>query len=329
MSNKQFSIRTLAKSSVVSATSSIELFNRPRAEDRISLSFIANIRAWEQLGKSVLLKKGESIHIKANETISVSRTIRLLDSKFNLISPGENQTIHQIISLRDEATHSDLNIVPDDLAAHLLYFSLKSYKTLLSKFFPTYAKNIDANFISVNFRPTYTYGSRIKGLLSAQKPLKTNRLLFLLERGLHNAETGSELTEDNWISKIRSLRGRRITKSALLLKKYANEHDNVMFITVEAPSKYGKADVTLSKGRHGARTKISIVSSDPDDTHPYLTKELANKLNIGMGIIMKAIKALGLKGNKDFHLAIRSSKSGVVHRYSELALIKIKEYLRL
>lgn len=329
MSYRHLSIRSLAKSSVVSATSSIELFNRPRAEDRISLSFIANIRAWEQLGKSILLKRDEPIQENTNKTISVSKVIRLLDSKYNLISPGENQTIHQIISLRDEATHTDLNIVSDDLAAHLLYFSLKSYKVLLSKFFPTYARKIDANFISVNFRPTYTYGSRIKGLLSSRRTMRNSRLLFLLERGLHNAETGSEFTEHDWVTKIRSLRGRRITKSALLLKKYANEHDNVMFITVEAPSKFGKAEVTLSKGRHGAKTTISVVSSDPDDTHPYLTKELASKLGIGMGATMKTINDLGLKGNKDYHLAIRSSKSGAVQRYSELALLKVKEYLHL
>lgn len=325
---RKFSIRELAKSSVVSATSSIELFNRPRAEDRIAMAFISNIRAWEQLAKSILLKKGESIATETDKTMSVSKALRILDSKYNLISPGENQTIQQIISLRDEATHTDLNIVPDDLAAHLLYFSLKSYKDLLSKFFPSYAKRIDANFISVNFRPTYTYGSRIKGVLNTRKSLKNNRLLFLLERGLHNAEKGTIFTETDWSSKIRLLRGRRITKSSLLLKKYANEHDNVMFITVEAPSKYGKAEVTLSKGRYGAKTHISVLSSDPEDTHPYLTKELGNKLVVGIPTIVASVVKLHLKGNKNYHLAIRSGKNSVVHRYSESAFLKIKEDLK-
>lgn len=327
MSN-QFGIRSLAQSSVVSATSSIELFNRPRAEDRLSMSMIANVRAWEQLAKSILLKKGESIYIDRNKTISASKAIRLLDSKFNLISPGENQTIQQIISLRDEATHTDLNIVPDDLAAHLLYFSLKSYKELLSKFYPKYAKKIDANFISINFNPTYTYGARVKSILSSKKRLKNNRLAFLLERGLHNANFETQFTEGDWAKKIRGLRRRRVTKSALFLKKYSDEHDNVMFITVEAPSKYGKAEVTLSKGRHGASTKISVVSSDPEDTHPYLTKELGNEVGIGLNKTVRIINILKLKGNKDYHLSIRSSKSGSVQRYSKLALEKIKEYLK-
>lgn len=325
--NRKFSIRELAKSSVVSATSSIELFNRPRAEDRISMAFISNIRAWEQLAKSILLKKGVSITVDDNKTISVSKAVRLLDSKFQLISPGENQTIQQIVSLRDEATHTDLNIVPDDLAAHLLYFSLKSYKELLSKFYPSYAKKIDANFISVNFQPVYTYGSRIKGMLNSKKSLNDNRLLFLLERGLYNAEKDTTFTETDWGNKIRSLRGRRITKSSLLLKKYANEHNNVMFITVEAPSKYGKAEVTLSKGRHGAKTKISVVSSDPEDTHPYLTKELSNKLGVSIPVIVASANKLHLKGDKNYHLAIRSGRNSVVNRYSEHALQKIKEDL--
>ncbi|MDP2704443.1 MAG: hypothetical protein Q8P01_04480 [bacterium] len=327
-SKTQLNPRSLARSSVVSATSSIELFNRPRAEDRISLSLIANIRAWEQLGKATLLKKGENIQLTEDKTFSASKVIRLLDSKYNLISPGEAQTVQQIISLRDEATHSDLNFVPDDLAAHLLYFSLKSFKILLLRTFSSYARNLNANFISINFQPTYTYGARIQRMLGAKTLLAENRLLFLLERGLHNAQTETELTKKEWVQKIRSLRNRRITKTTLLLKKYATEHNNVLFITVEAPSKYGKADVTLSRGKHGAKTKIAVVSSDPEETHPYLTNELATKLGIGKGIAQRAIKELGLKGNKDYHLSIRSGKNSVVQRYNETALNQIKEHLK-
>lgn len=318
--------RSLARAAVVSAVSSIELFNRPRAKDRISLSLIANVRAWEQVGKAFLLRKKASIYANGDKTHSASKVIRLLESKYNTITPGEAATIHQIISLRDEATHSDLDFVPDDLAAHLLYFSLKSFKNFLQKSFPTYSRDINANFISINFQPTYTYASRINKLLNLKGSLKNNRLAFLLERGIHNAQNETELDYKNWIAKVRSLRGRRITKSALLLKKYVNEHDSVFFITVEAPSKYGKADVTLSKGRHGAKTKITVVSSDPEETHPYLTWELATKLGKGRNVVLRAIKDTSLKGNKDYHLAIRSSRSSFVQRYSELALSKLKEH---
>lgn len=318
--------RSLARSSTVSAISSIELFNRPRAKDRVSLSLIANVRAWEQLGKAFLLKKRENIYINGDRSYSATKLIRILQSKYNEITPGEAETIQQIISLRDEATHSDLDFVPDDLAAHLLYFSLKSFKNFLKKHFPSYSKEINANFISINFQPVYTFGARVNKILNSEGALKNNRLLFLLERGIHNAQRDTEMNYKDWIAKIRSLRGRRITKSALLLKKYAAEHDNVLFITVEAPSKYGKADVTLSKGRHGAKTRITVVSSDPEETHPYLTWELAAKLKRGRNVALKAIKELGLKGNKDYHLAIRSSRNSFVQRYSELALSKLKEH---
>lgn len=324
--SSQITQRSLAKAAVVSAVSSIELFNRPRARDRVSLSLIANVRAWEQIGKAFLLKKRVNIYSNDDKTLSAPRVIRLLESRFNVITPGEANTVHQIISLRDEATHSDLDFVPDDIAAHLLYFSLKSFKSFLQKYFPTYSREINANFISINFQPTYTYASRINKLIASRRSLKNNRLAFLLERGIHNAQNETELDYKGWIAKIRSLRGRRITKSALLLKKYVNEHDSVFFITVEAPSKYGKADVTLSKGRHGAKTKITVVSSDPEETHPYLTWELATKLGKGRNIVLKAIKQLNLKGNKDYHLAIRSSRSSFVQRYSELAFSKLKEY---
>ena len=327
-SNIKATPRTLARSAVVSAVSSIELFNRPRAKDRISMSIIANVRSWEQIGKAFLLKKKEDIETGNGRTLSVASVVRLLDSKFQAISPGESETINQLISLRDEAMHLDLDFIPDDLAAHLLYFSLKAFKEFLKKNFPSYTREINANFISVNFQPTYTYVVCINKVLSVRGGLKNNRLAFLLERGLHNAQSDTEFKQSDWVAKVRSLRGKRLTKSALLLRKYAGEHDSVFFITVEAPSKYGKADVTLSKGRHGAKTKITVVSSDPEDTHPYLTGELANKLGVGRNSVQKAIKELGLKGNQDHHLAVRSGKSTFIQRYSELALEKIRSHIK-
>lgn len=319
--------RSLARAAVVSAVSSIELFNRPRAQDRISLSLIANVRAWEQVGKAFLLKKRENIFSSGDKTHSASKVIRLLASKYIAISPGESQTIHQIISLRDEATHSDLDFVSDDLAAHLLYFSLKSFRLFLQKYFPSYARNINSNFISINFQPAYTYSDQVHKMLNSRRGLKNNRLAFLLERGLHNAISERDLDQAAWTAKVRSLRGRRITKSTLLIKRYAKEHDNVIFITVEAPSKYGSADVTLSKGHHGSKVKVSIVPSDPEDTHPYLTGEIAKEIGFGRNIVMKAITELRLKGNKDYHLAIRSGRGNFVQRYSKNALKKIQAHL--
>jgi len=322
-----FGQRALAQSSVVSAVSSIELFNRPRAKDRIALSLISNVRAWELLAKAVLLKNKVKVFTSDGKSLSASKSIKMLDARFNVITPGEQKTIQQIISLRDEVTHSVLDSIPDDLAAHLLYFSLKSFKVLLQKHYPAYAKELNANFISVNFEPTYTYAAKIQSMLNSKKALVDDRLLFALERGLNNAESDEELTESGWVAKVKSLKGKRLTKGALLLKKYASEHDNVFFITVEAPSKFGKADVTLSKGRHGAKTKITVVSSDPEETHPYLTSELEAQINVGRNIILKKIKELGLKGNKDYHLEIRTGKTSVTQRYSELAKQKIIDSL--
>lgn len=293
------------------------------------MSMIANVRAWEQIGKSFLLKKRIGIETDGGKTLSAANVTRLLDSRFGVITPGEAETIHQIISLRDEAMHLDLNFIPDDIAAHLLYFSLKSFRAFLKKNFPTYAREINANFISVNFQPVYTYSACVNRILSSRSGLKNNKLAFLLERGIHNAQSSTEFKQQDWIAKVRSLRGKRITKSSLLLRKYANEHDSVFFITVEAPSKYGKADVSLSKGGHGAKTRITVVSSDPEETHPYLTGELAIKLGVGRNIIIKAVKELGLKGNKDYHLPVRTGRGTHVQRYSELAYKKIKEKLKI
>ncbi len=320
--------KELTEASIASAFSSIELFNRPGSVNRISLSLITNVRAWEQLGKAFLLKKKRDIYFDRGErSYSAEKVIRILYSDFNVLSPGEAKTLQQIISLRNEAMHSDLNYIPDDLAAHLLYFSLKSFRGFVKDHFPSYGKGLNSNFISINFDQVYTYSARINKIISSSRGrIKDNRILYLLERGLHYARHGNEMSQQDWVQKVKALKGRRITKSALYLKKYAAEHNNVLFITVEAPSKYGKAEVTISKGSHSAKTRVTVVASDPDDSHPYLTSELAVKLKRGRNFVSRAIKELGLKGNKDYHLAVRSGKNSQVQRYSDRALKRLKKY---
>lgn len=74
-----------------------------------------------------------------------------------------------------------------------------------------------------------------------------------------------------------------------------------------------------------APTAIAFRYVRPEDKYPYLTGELAKKLNITTNKLVSFAKLLQLKGNEDYHTALKVSATGVVNRYSEKARQVIAE----
>jgi hypothetical protein len=68
-----------------------------------------------------------------------------------------------------------------------------------------------------------------------------------------------------------------------------------------------------------APTAIAFRYIKPEDKYPYLTGELASKLDISPHKVVAFVKMFQMKGNDEYHTSIRVSTTGKVQRYSEKA----------
>lgn len=72
---------------------------------------------------------------------------------------------------------------------------------------------------------------------------------------------------------------------------------------------------------------VEIPDTDPNISHPYLQKELAVKLGIDTQAIYALIWLFEMKGQRKYHIAIKTSKKTVTHKFSEIAYKFLKDKL--
>ena len=114
-----------AKAAVETA---VDSYNRVRQPYRNETALILLANAWELLAKAILVQAQQSITKgQQEETISseieVSRLLHLKN-----LEKHEAETIQQINSLRNAATHHYLPEVPDEVMQHLLFFACKFFR---------------------------------------------------------------------------------------------------------------------------------------------------------------------------------------------------------
>ena len=113
-----------------------------------------------------------------------------------------------------------------------------------------------------------------------------------------------------------------------LKRDFIKNTDMVRIIPVQAPRNY-TADLTLRKGsKRDASLPVVIKKTDIESDYPYLTKELALKLNRNSNFMAATIAALGLKGDPTYHQPVRASQTSHIQRYSQAAYDRIAAHLR-
>jgi len=81
------------------------------------------------------------------------------------------------------------------------------------------------------------------------------------------------------------------------------------------------------KSGEGLPTIIKREKTDPNKDYPYLTSELAKKLKKNTNFIAATTKKLGLKGNKKYHIEIKTSKKGKTQKYNRAAFKFLNDFL--
>ncbi len=306
------------------AETAIDAFNRVNHPYRNETTLLTLANAWELLAKSMLVHARQSI-IKGHhgETISGEKAVYRLHYR-KQISKHEQDTIQQIISLRNAAAHHYLPEMPDEIIHHLLYFGCKFFRAAIKKTFPSHGKGLDRNYLSLAFCDLTTYADKVqKSVSRVKKSSSAKRLIWLLERGI-GFDGSSYQTEKQFEA---SFKGKKKIMPHLALNNFVKENEMVRIVPVEAPRNY-TADITLRKGKAQDSTLPVVVrKTDLNKDYPYLTKEIATYLKVSLHQITAMVKNLNLKGNPQYHQEVRTSKSGSVHRYSQAAKVRLTDEL--
>lgn len=303
---------------------SIDCFNRVQTPYRNEGSLILLTNAWELLAKALLLKRKVPISkTRRGESLSAQHVVLKLQD-LGILERARAETIQQIISLRNEASHGVLPSIESDVMHHLLFYGCKFFKDAVKDNFPRHVLGLETNFLSLSFANQTTYADRVqKAISSARRSPEGSRLVWLLERGV--AFDGRYLTENQVAAKYRNTK--KIVPH-LRLGEHLKSVDMVRVIPIEAPKNF-TADITLRRGSpSNSSLPVVVRRSDVDIDYPYLTKDLSARVGKNVSWIAKALSVEGLKGDLRYHQSIRTSKDGQVHRYSEAALQRLLQLLQ-
>lgn len=287
-----------------------------------SLILIAN--AWELLSKSLLIKHGGDQLIyesgsRKERTITAEVSVNKLKN-LGYLNELQASPIQQIISLRNEASHSTLPTISDEIIFHLEYYAIRYFKELLDINFKNYSKKFRRNFLSISFDSYSTYADGVKKLISrakSKKNVKDIRLAYLLERGV--VFSGSEYIKQSEFDK--QLFDKKSLRPLYKLKlgNYARRAEMIVVVPIQAPSGT-QADIKLSKTQKSSAISVKFDKRATDDDYPYLTQDLTSKLGISRTRVLNKIKELNIKGNSLYHQKVRTGSNSCSHKYSDQCL---------
>jgi hypothetical protein len=323
MKKKREYLRLLQKS-IQAMEESVAAFNGVRRLYKVEQSLILMTNGWELLAKAVLVKNHHSIvQDRLGNTISAEVAVSRL-KPLSLLNDDQDDCIQQIISLRNHATHNVLPEVPEEILHHLMFFGCKFFRDIVGKVFPAYSRAMRENYLSLAFSDLTTYADRVQKLVAkVKRGDEQKKLVWLLERGV-KFDGLKYISQEEFEAQYR--RRRRILPH-LALSDFLKKAEMVRIVAIQAPRNF-TADVLLRRGsRADATLPVAIKKTDVEADYPYLTREIAERLGKNSNFASATIKFLGIKGNGQFHQSVRASKNSVVHRYSEAALQKIKDYL--
>lgn len=309
----------------VASEAAVDAFNSPWHRYRFETTLLLLSNAWELLAKAVLLELKESIaRGQRGETISAEEAVRRLTTKA-ILAENQEQTLQQVISLRNYASHGVLPDVPPEVMQHLLFYSCKFFRAILTKRFPNQAKDLPEHYLTLSFSELTTYADKVqKAVARIKKSGKDKKLVWLLERGIAFDGT-AYLTEAQFEHKYK---GKKRILPHLGLNKFIRNADMVRIVPVEAPRNY-TADINLRRGS-AANTSLPVLvkKTEIETDYPHLTKEVAAKIGKSQNWTAKALSVLGLKNNPKYHQAIRASSRSSIQRYSEAALTALRTKLK-
>jgi len=304
----------------------IDAYNRVYGDYRTESCLMLLTNAWELLAKAILLKKKQLIIKNDGDTISAADAIEKLRINKD-VDECWAACVQQIISLRHEAVHSVLPSIPPEVAQHLLFFGCKFYREAASRHFGRSAiSKLSGNYLTLSFDELTTYADKIsKSISRIKKDKNMKHLVWLLERGV-SFSGGAYMRQDQFEKNY--FKSRKVMP-LLKLKSYIDNSEMVKVVAVQAPKGYA-ADVQLRKGDKKDNS-LPVVQRkiDIELEYPFFTQDIANELGRSLAFVSKAVRALNLIGDPQYHASYKTSSKGhSANRYTKEVVVVISNRLK-
>lgn len=311
---------------------SIEMFNRVTLEHSQQAALIFNAQAWELLSKGILIREKKNIYNPNGTTITAEQAVNRLQYVLNLLSPEENQTIQQVISLRNEAMHGILPVLDPEIAVHLMYFSLRTFHRILKEKFRSYFPSFDKNYLSIAFRDHTFYSHKVSKLLAKSRKFGTadNRILYLLDRAVDFAmrpSSSKPIEYKRWKGSIQNMPRKARVSRHLKIYRYINAQDDVRFVPIHVARGY-RPEIQVARTRNPL-APVLITKTDPNVDYPLFTKDIAEKLGRNISFVARTARKLGMITSSEYCTRIKLTRKDAagLPKYNQKALDFMRSYL--
>ena len=318
-----------ARTAISAAKLSVEMFNRIEPPHWKESVLIFNAQAWELLLKAVLLKRRQSIHESDGKTITAEKSLNKVLHDLQSVTKEEAKTVAQIISLRNEATHSLLPAIDDEIMMHLMYFSITGFNQLIKRVFKSLGSSFEKNYLSIALGNHTFYSNKVEKLFkfSRLKTTEENHLLFLLDRGCEFVDSAANTqmkTKNKWDAAVKSLPRKSRVARHLSVYDYMNSQENVRLVPVHVARGYSASiEVHPSKNPNAP---VLIKKTDPNKDFPHFTSDVAKILKRNQAFIARMATKLNIRSNTEY-CYLHKLKGSEYPKYSDKGLSYMKNYL--
>ena len=319
--------RSLLERAQHSLVLGIELFNRPQDAGRTDGVLFCLDHAFEMLLKAVLFEKTGRIRgPREKKNYGFEKCLNLCQSTLSLVDKDEALILRNVNGFRDAAVHDILEISEGLLYGHAQSV-VQIFAALLKKAF-------NKDLSKALPRRVLPIATTVPGDITTIISEDIDDIKKLLGKGKRKqddaeARLSAYMVIENNIREVQGTTqaGAALTKTVKGLK--AGDWKSALpMVAGLVQSTSGGIPISLHVSkREGfpvridpkAPTAIAFRYVKPEDKYPYLTGELADKLGTSRARVVAFVKMFQMKGNDEFHTAIKVNRTGKVQRYSNKA----------
>ena len=320
---------------------SIELFNRPHDQGRISSTLIQLDHGFEMLMKAAIRQRGGRIRDNRDkETIGFDACVRrsLSDGKIKYLTEAQALVLQTINGLRDAAQHHLLDISEGQLYLHVQSGVTLFRDLLKSVFGQELANHLPTRVLPISTSPPTNletlFDSEVDEVKKLLRPGRRRRIeasaklrpLAILdgairgEKGQPSERTLGQLGKD-------VLAGRAwddVFKGAAALD--ITTEGVGPSLSLRFSKKEGIPIRSVAEGTPGASV-VGVRRVNELDYYSLGAKQLANNVGLTMPKALAVVDDMGLRSQLDYYKEIKIGKS-VHKRYSPKVIEKIRKALK-
>lgn len=263
------------------------------------------------------------------------KCLNICHSTLNTIDKDEMLILRNLNGFRDASVHDILDISEGLLYGHA-QSAVQIFAAILKKVF-------NKELSRVLPRRILPIATVVPGDITAIVAEDMDSIKNLLRRGRRREDDAESKLRSYLVieTNIREMEGASQSvpslSAAVKSLKSGEWKSTLPMVAGLVQSASGGIPITLHISKHQgfpvrvdpkAPTAIAFRYVKPEDKYPYLTGELASKLGISPYTVVMLVRLFQMKGNDDYHMSIKVSRTSRVQRYSDKAYQVINNAIR-